>query len=109
MEHAREVQEVAAAVEEVEVETKVKAKEVEMQLNAGPTSRRARTILLLGCVRNITSMGSQLIGVRSQPLAHGKTSGFRRTSNETKTSLISMTYKTFCITTSIRKYMPPLF
>ena len=62
------------------------------------------TTLLHQSVNDITFSGNRLIGVKSQGLVPGKSSGFQKVNNETVTNPILMTFKTHCIK-GIRKYM----
>ena len=89
---------VAAKVVEV-----VRARAVKVVIG-GPTSRKVLTTHHHQSVKNIICTGNRLTGVRNQPHALGRTSGSLRVSNETSTSLILVTFKTFYITTSIGKY-----
>ena len=77
-------------------------------VTGGPTSRNTLTTHLLQSVKNITFLGNPLTGVRNRLLVLGRTFGSRRVNNETGTSLILMTFRTYFIMTSRRKYMPPL-
>ena len=92
-------------VEETEEEVRIVVKEVKEVVTDGPTSRRVRITLHRQSVKNITFLGSQLIGVKNQTPALGKISGFQKLSNETVASLTLVTYKIHYITTSIEKYM----
>ena len=77
---------------------------LEIKTIGGQILKNMQITLLPQFVKNITSMGSLLTGVKSQQHVHGRTFSSLRGNNETVTSSALMTYKIHCITSFIRKY-----
>ena len=73
-------------VEEEEVEVKIMVKVVKEVVTGGPTSPSMLTTLLIVSVKNITSMGKVLTGVKSRLRVLGRTSFYQKIKNETVAS-----------------------